>query len=222
MDLDTAVKNSISGNSALSLYNKKIQVAIAAAEDASNDPCDETDYQTEMRLNVNPQRRQLELDNLNWEKDQKQNSVMTDSKQYYYGYLIQEELIKIQQSKIERLKKVIENKKLGIDVGTEAQTSLIDDQVNLDTAAAELEQLLNDKESLRMKLNINMGKDVDTALNLKSEDIPYEEYTIEDIGALAKSMSEGYHSITSMNRETGIGTKLKRELQKYMITIKIN
>jgi len=201
MDLDTVMKNTVSSNSALSLYDKKIETATAAEEDATNDPGDETDYQTEMRLSVNPQRRQLELDNLNWEKDQKQDSVTTDSKQYYYGYLIQEELIKIQQSKIERLKKVLENKKLGIDVGTEAQTSLIDDQVNLDTAEVGLEQLSNDKESLRMKLNINMGKDVDTAINLKSEDIPYEEYTVEDIGALAKNMSEEYHSITSLNRE---------------------
>ena len=71
----------------------------------------------------------------------------------------------------------------------------------MDTAQTEMQQLLNDRESIRMKLNINMGKDVDDNLNLQSVDIPYEEYTVEDIGALAKNMSEGCHLVTSLNRE---------------------
>lgn len=201
MDLDQVIQNTISGNSSLNLYNKKIDVAKTALEEADLQTGTETDYQQEMRLSVNPGRRQLELDNLNWDKDQKQDSVVTKSKQLYYQYLVQDKLIEIQKDKIERLKKALENKKTGIDVGTEAQNSLIDDQVNLDAAETGLQQLLNDKESIRMKLNINMGKNVNAEVNLKSQDIPYEEYTLEDIGTLAEKLSDESHTVTSMNRE---------------------
>ncbi|MGE5626924.1 MAG: TolC family protein [Solirubrobacterales bacterium] len=201
MDLEQVIENTISGNSSLNLYNKKIDVAKTALEEADLQTGEETDYQQEMRLSVNPGRRQLELDNLNWDKDQKQDSVVTKSKQLYFQYIIQDKLIEIQKDKIQTLKTALQNKKTGIDVGTEAQNSLIDDQVNLDTAETELQQLLNDKESIRMKLNINMGKSVNSVLNLKSEDIPYEEYTLEDVGAIAEKMSKECHSVTSMNKE---------------------
>lgn len=201
MGLDTVIRKTIDDNPSLRLYYKKISVSKSAAIEAKRDRGNETKYQEDMRLNVNPERRVLELDNLQWEKDEKEASVVNESKQYYYQSIIQDQLIEIQKSKIKRLEKALEDKKLGIDVGTEAQTSLIDDQVNLNQAQTALQQLMNDKENVRMKLNINMGVDVDADINLTPVDVPYEEFTVKDIGALAIKMSKEYHSVKSMDRE---------------------
>ena len=125
LSLDDVIQKTESGNSTLSLYNKKIDVSIAAAEAAKLAKQDETEYQKEMRLNVNPDRRLLELDNLKREKTDKENDAVIASKQYFYQYLIQDDLIKVQNYKIQRLKQALEDKKLEIKVGTKAETSLI-------------------------------------------------------------------------------------------------
>ncbi len=225
MDINSIIEAVGSGNSSLSLYDKKIKIVtekvnaiVPYKDETSYDRgmrADETDYQMEMRLNVNPPRRELELHNLLWDKQQKQDEVVLSSKQYYYQYVLQDQIIELQKSKIERLKKVLANKKAGIDIGTEAGYTLIDDQVNVNDAETALLQLVNEKENIRMKLNINMGKNVDSPLTVKTTDIPYAEYKIDNLEDVVVKMSKGYHSITAMNEEIRLDTKEKGIADKY-------
>lgn len=215
VDINVVISAIASGNSSLKLYDKKIKISQAKINEVVEVPDHETDYKREMRLNVNPGRRELELVNLLWDKAKKQDEIVLSSKQYYYQYVVQDEMIELQQSKIERLKKVLDNKKQGIDIGTEAGYNLIDDQVNLNDAQTTLSGLINEKENIRMKLNINMGKSVDAAINVKSVDIPYEEYKLDNLDDIVAKMSKGYHTITAMNEEMRMDTKEKDIADKY-------
>ncbi|MGK0467395.1 TolC family protein [Clostridium sp.] len=225
MDITSVIAAVASGNSSLSLYDKKIKIvtekinAVVPYDEETNydrgTRADETDYQREMRLNVNPPRRELELHNLLWDKQQNQDEVVLSSKEYYYQYVLQDQIIELQKSKIERLKKVLQNKKQGIDIGTEAGYTLIDDQVNVNDAETELLQLVNDKENIRMKLNINMGKNVDAALTVKTTDIPYEEYKVDNLDDVVVKMSKEYHTITAMNEEIRLDKKEKGIADEY-------
>lgn len=215
LNINEVIEKTKSGDSALSLYNEKIQVAIAATEAAKVPKDGETPYQTEMRQTINPQRRLLEQDSLKWEKNNKEKEAVLNSKQYYYKYLLQDQLIEVQKYKIERLKKVLEDKKLEIKVGTKAETTLIDDQVNLNAAETALQQLENEKKTIRMKLNINMGSNVDSELNLKATDIPYSEFSVSDIKKIADSMSNSYYSLSLKTRELDLDNKEKEVALKY-------
>ncbi|MGH4139584.1 TolC family protein [Clostridium sp.] len=225
MDMESVIAAVASGNSSLSLYDKKIKIltekinAVVPYDEETNydrgTRADETDYQREMRLNVNPPRRELELHNLLWDKQQDQDEIVISSKQYYYQYVLQDQIIELQKSKIERLKKVLENKKAGIDIGTEAGYTLIDDQVNVNDAETALLQLINEKENIRMKLNINMGKNVDAPLMVKTKDIPYEEYKADKLDDVVAKTSKGYHTITAMSEEIRLDTKEKGIADEY-------
>ncbi len=200
-DLNALISKAKDENPSLALYDKKIAISKIAAARADDPADDETDYQKEMRLKVNPDRRDLELENLQWDRDVEEESVVLDTKKYYYQSIIDDKLIEIQNNKIARLSKAIEDKKLGIQVGTEAETSLINDQVNLSSAETTLLQLKNDKQDNSMKLNLNIDSSVSADHTFQMVDVPYEEYTVKDINGLAEDMSEDYHSIKSMKKE---------------------
>ena len=60
-----------------------------------------------------------------------------------------------------------------------------------------------------------MGTNVDADLNLKFEEVPYNEFTVDDIDNLADSMSKGYYSILSKNRELALDQKEKDIASSY-------
>ena len=129
------------------MWNKKINISKTAAAKADDPADDETDYQRDMRLKVNPDRRAHELEDLEWDRDQKEESAVLDTKKYYYQSIIYDELIKVENSKITRLNKAIEDEKLKIQLGADPETELINDQVNLSNAQAELQQLIDQRSN---------------------------------------------------------------------------
>ncbi|MCY6370978.1 TolC family protein [Clostridium ganghwense] len=215
IDINDIIRLTTSNNSELSVFKQKIEVRDKWYHDALEEKSKESNYQKDMRKYINPFRRQEEIKNLEWQKDQKQDEVVLSTTKAYYDIMLQNQMIELQEKKIERLKKLLEYKKEKIKIGTEAATSLIDDETNLKDAEMKLQQLKNSEESLRMELNMKIGNPVDKKLNLKKAEIPYKPYEVKNLEAVIEKMLTKSHTITSMIEEQKIDIKEKDILEDY-------
>lgn len=215
LDVNDIIKLTTSNNSELNLFNKKIEVKKKWYIEALDEQPNESDYKKDMRLYVYPFSREHEIKELEWERDEKQNEVIIASTSAYYDILIQEQLIELQEKKIARLTKALDNKKQKINYGLETVVSLIDDETNLKDANTNLEKLKNDEKVLRMKLNMKTGNTVDKILNLKQVEIPYSTFEVKDLNDVVENMVTKYHTITSLIEKEEIDEKEKEIANRY-------
>lgn len=215
LDVNDIIKLTTSNNSELNLFNKKIEVKKKWYIEALDEQPNESDYKKDMRLYVYPFSREHEIKELEWERDEKQNEVIIASTSAYYDILIQEQLIELQEKKIARLTKALDNKKQKINYGLETVVSLIDDETNLKDANTNLEKLKNDEKVLRMKLNMKTGNTVDKILNLKQVEIPYSTFEVKDLDDVVENMVTKYHTITSLIEKEEIDEKEKEIAHRY-------
>lgn len=215
-DINYITKLAITNNTELNLFDKKIEVKKKWYSEALDEQENESDYKKDMRKHVYPFSREHEIKELEWQRDQKQDEVVTDSISAYYGILVQQQLIELQQKKIDRLTKALDDKKQKIKYGLESTVSLIDDETNLKDANTELEQLKNDEQVLRMKLNMKIGNTVDKIFNLKQVEIPYSVFEVKNLDTVVENMVTKYHTITSMIDQEKIDQKEKDIVHDYV------
>lgn len=215
IDMNDIIRLTTSNNTELNLFKKKIEVRDKWYHDALDDNEYDSGYQKDMKKYIYPFKRQLEIKDLQWQRDQKQDEVVLASTKAYYDITLQNQMIELQQKKIERLTILLEYKKEKIKLGTEAATSLIDDETNLKDAQIKLQQLKNDEEKLRMELNMKVGNPVDKKLNLKNSEIPYEPFQVKNLEAVVENMLTKYHTINYMEEEEKIAIKEKDIVEDY-------
>lgn len=215
IDMNDIIRLTTSNNTELNLFKKKIEVRDKWYHDALDDNEYDSGYQKDMKKYIYPFKRQLEIKDLQWQRDQKQDEVVLASTKAYYDITLQNQMIELQQKKIERLTTLLEYKKEKIKLGTEAATSLIDDETNLKDAQIKLQQLKNDEEKLRMELNMKVGNPVDKKLNLKNSEIPYEPFQVKNLEAVIENMLTKYYTINYMEEEEKIAIKEKDIVEDY-------
>lgn len=215
IDTNDIIRLTTSNNSELNLFKKKIEVKDKWYHEALKEKDNESNYAEDMRKYVNPFRRELEIDELEWQRDQKQDEVVLAATKLYYDIMLQDEMIELQKKKIQRLGKLVEYKKAKIEIGTESSVSLIDDETNLKDATTNLTKLENDKERLKMQLNMKIGNPVTKDITLKKVDIPYKVFEVANLENVVENMLKKYHTITYMEEEQKIDIKEKDIVHDY-------
>jgi outer membrane protein TolC len=203
MNYVNVIKYTIGENVELNIYRDKIKLAKERYENVLSEIDEDTDTSIEdaRRESLYPIKSKLELEDIKWEMEQKQQQIYSVATKNYYNILIQDELIEMQKNQIEIIEKQIEQKKKEIEIGTAAKISLMDYELSLDQAQVELKKLNDEKEKIIMDLNINMARDVEQNLIIQEKEIPYEEYKIDDLDKIIKKLTETYYTITRIEEE---------------------
>ena len=160
LGINDVISNVVGNNSDITLYKEKVRVKEKWYNHEEKKRKNDSNYDEEIKKDVLPLKEEVELGNLNWEREQIQDRIVVEAKELYYKSLIQNRMIDVQQKTVERLKKELENKKKKIEVGTEASISLVGDETNLKNAEVKLQELKADKEKFALKLNMKMGTPV--------------------------------------------------------------
>lgn len=164
---------------------------------------------------VYPYETELDLNNLKWEQKQKIHEVSLEIKKKYYNILIQDKLIQLKNSDVQRLEKQINQIKKKIAVGVEAQISLMNYQILLEEARLEFKILKDTREKFIMGLNITIGREPEEKLILDKEDIPYEEYKIENLDKVLQELIKNHYTIQKVQDEKVIASLEYSIYEKY-------
>lgn len=228
--LREAIDRAQSANMELNLLSQKITLAQKRRDDAGG------------ASDLEKRKRDKAVTDLVWEKDQKEKKLKLDVTELYHKILINQKYIDLQSAQKERLEKEYEAKKLQVELGnytaydkqmkqTGQQVSVESSLVECGAAIAEAENKLaslkNDRQELVMKLNREMGDDIEQNLILKNESIPDEKLDAINLREVADDMVLQDYSIVKLRNDRSIaedekssasGTK-KEELEDSILKL---
>ncbi|KEH98709.1 TolC family protein [Clostridium massiliodielmoense] len=201
LGINDVVGNVVENNSDITLYKDKVRVKENWYTHEEKKRKNDSNYDEDIKKDVLPLKEEVDLGNLNWEREQIQDRITVEARELYYKILLQNRMIDVQQKTVERLKRELENKKKKISVGTEASISLVGDETNLKNAEVKLQELKSDKEKFALKLNMKMGTPVTGEVKLKDAEVPYKVFTINNVENVIDTMLKKYHTIKYLEKE---------------------
>ncbi|KEI12481.1 hypothetical protein Z959_04600 [Clostridium novyi B str. ATCC 27606] len=215
LNINDVIGNVVSNNADINLYKEKIRVKEKWYNHKEEKRKNDLQYDEDIKKDVLPLKEEIDIGNLQWEREQTQDKIVVEAKELYYKILIQNKMINIQEKTVQRLKKELENKKKKIQVGTEASISLVGDETNLKNAQVKLEELKADREKFALKLNMKMGTPVSGEIKLKDAEVPYEPFNISNLESIIDTMMKKYHTIKSLEKEEHAKIQEKNITHQY-------
>nr|WP_272507467.1 TolC family protein [Clostridium aestuarii] len=152
--------------------------------------------------------KELEVNNVKWERNNKQDELVADVKKLYYEILVKNEVINVQKSKITRVSKQLKDVKRQIELGTMSKNILINYELDLDKAQNELKKIQHEQESLMMDLNMKSGNDVNNKLVLKEEEIPEVKLNV-NLPNIIKDLQKNSYEVKSLEKQIRIKVQEK-------------
>lgn len=139
-----------------------------------------------------------------WEYEEKKFEILLEGKKQYYSYLLLNEKINLQEQKVERLRKALEDSKTKASLGLATSASISSAGFTLDNETFILNGLYNDKEVLYLDLNVLMNWDMDTPLVLDEADIPFEVYVKDDLSKAIESAIKNNGELAKLDVEKSL------------------
>ncbi|MCR4436281.1 MAG: TolC family protein [Clostridiales bacterium] len=207
--IDHAVKSSAD----LSLYEDKIKVAqrrVAEAKARSEyaaqnftSPYDQTLEHKKEQL-LYPLQRQAELEQLQWEKDDKTRRLKLDITRLYYQILLKQQQIEKQSAAVERAKNEYQAQKKKVELGTAADSTLLPLEIAQEQAVAKINTLQKDKDKLVMDMNNTAGFSLDQPLTLKQADLPEADLGTPDLDKIIAGLLSSKYSLKKIQNDKAV------------------
>lgn len=226
MDLEAAINAALANSSSLKLYDDKIKLAESRlrtaqlfAKDAPNKywSTDSQHIENKKQEILYPLQREADLNNLKWEKQDKERSIRLETNKLYFQILFKDEQIRAQGKEIIRVTNEYNWKKSQVEKGMASETSLLTYETAVDDAKAVLDTYTFEKESLLMDLNQKLGFRLDQEIILKVREVPRVDFSIADIDKLAADMVTAAHSVRKLESEKMLLEKEYEIIRNYSI-----
>lgn len=195
--LDEIIDRAKSANIYLNLLDNKISLAQKRRDSVSGG------------TDLEKRKKDKELNDLIWEKDQKEKKLIIDASELYHKILINQMYVNVQNTQLERLNKEYEIKKKKMELGSETEETLLSFNVTIAECKEKLSSLKNDREELVMKLNKEIGDDLTQQLILKNANIPDERLDVKDVNELAEELAQVDYSVTKLSEDRSIAKEEK-------------
>lgn len=148
-----------------------------------------------------PLQAKNKLDDLNWQKENKIISLRADASKLYYQYIFKQHEVEAQSKAVERAMAELKIVKGKIDLGKLSSLSLPQSENAVDLSNQKLTKLNTELTSIAMKINSLLNYDLDQKLQISSDTIKVEEYTIKDIESLIEKRKLESNSIKKLQGE---------------------
>lgn len=148
----------------------------------------QVDY--EMNTKYYPIEAKMNLEFATWDAVRIQRDVILKGKELYmqYNLLIQE--IGLQNAKLIRLNSDLETTKKQIALGKVKASAQTSAELTIKKENFALEQLMQQRNEIYLDLNALLHYELDSPLDIKTLDIPYEKYVDENMDDTIKSLLE--------------------------------
>ncbi len=217
LDIETLKLAVLKDNVSLKKYDESIRVAefkLKKAEDEEDEGGSST-LEYLKKSDYYPKEAEMLLDYAKWSRIKKEQELKLDSEKYYYTYLLLEDEINLQEEKIKRIENNLEDTKKRVTLGLDKRSILMQLENKIDNETFVLNELINEKDKAGMEINVLMNKPMNTEFELKSSDIPFKVYKVDDINTKISETLEDHGELNKMIIEKSliyIESKLYREL----------
>lgn len=116
-----------------------------------------------------------------WSLENVQESKVLEGKELFYDYKYLQDEIKLQQGKIERLKRTLSQVETKIGLGTATVSAKTTAELDIQRAEYDMQVLVNDRERIFLDLNRLMGYDFDTQLVFDDTPLVVEKYVSDNL-----------------------------------------
>ncbi|MEN6316383.1 MAG: TolC family protein [Clostridiaceae bacterium] len=208
--LEDVIKNALSSNSSIQLFNNKIIVAerkYNSAVSKASDFTGKVGYTSEERINnakiqfLAPLQRLAELNELIWNKQEYEKELKLDITELYYQLLLLDQKFQNQKDVIDRVKLDLDIKNKQVKIGTVLAYDLLPLEIAVDEAELRAIDIQREIDKLVMDLNIKMGFDIYSKWVLINRSLPEVDFIITKIDDTVASVVSTSHSILKLEEE---------------------
>ncbi|WP_097026529.1 TolC family protein [Clostridium peptidivorans] len=206
-----AIKLALDNNRDLGQLLEKNKTAKLDYEEAVDVKYKEGDseLETAKRQDLYPMKTEKAVKDSENEISEKKKSLEVDVEEKYFSILIQDELINLQNYKVETLYKQLENKNKQVEQGTMEKTSTMVEELNLEVGKSELLKLQREKQNLLMNLKNIMGKNFNDNIVLSSGEIPVAELKLKNLDDTIKQKVQDSYEVVSLEKNKELLEKEK-------------
>jgi outer membrane protein TolC len=179
---------------AIEQYNLK-------SAEADEHTAGDSDLETKRNRGYNVKKAQKDLDYTFWLVSEKEKSVVLEGKDNYFNYLLKQDEIALQKSKIARLKKELAKIETKISLGTAVQSLKVSKELEISKEEFNLVTLEFDLESIALQLNKSLKWDLETTIDVFPTDIPTVVFDVEDLVAVVETVFENHGEVNKLNIE---------------------
>jgi outer membrane protein TolC len=217
LGIDTIESKIIENNIELKRYSDAVDIASYNLEEAEEEADDggSSYYEIHMNSDYYPKEALMNYEQAVYDYETKVEEQILSGKESYYTYLLLEDEISLQESKIERLNSSLEDLKEKVALGLDKESSVTDMELTIENEKLTLANLNYEKDSLKMTINIMMNVEMTAGFILETASVPFEEYVVEDLEQLIATQLEENEGVRYLVKEQAL---LEIEKQIYLDT----
>lgn len=138
------------------------------------------------------------LDDLKWERQNKERTLKADISKLYYQYVYKKDEIDAQTKTVERAKIELAAEQEKVRLGKSTSLSLAPSENAVEQANQKLAKLNSEHTTIVMKINASLNYDLDQKLKFNTETIKINEYKVNDLESLIEKRKAESNSIAKL------------------------